>query len=136
MDVLTCEGGPGSVQDALVGAGGRFQVGLPEVAQVVTSGMLMMGQNTPSAAKLATTIVYQFDPIKATFEPPRLALLKQRAALVDEIGAAEAAFVDELAGLKKQEAAGQDVAGKLGEMQLKAVAGRDYRAAMLADVDV
>ena len=94
----------------------------------------MTGQNPPSAGPLAVQVCYFYDPIRGEFEPPRQALLAERAILVSEIEAAKAAFEKELAALKKQEAAG-GVADKLEMLQMKAVAQRDYRASCLADID-
>ena len=75
------------------------------------------------------------DPIKAEYEPPRLALLKEREIVVAAIKAATEAFEGELAPLKKQEAAGQSVADKIESLVSKAAAGRDYQMGALADLD-
>ena len=117
-------------------AGGKFKVGLPGVAQVVSAGKLMTGQNAASAAPLATAIVYAFDAIQAEFEPPRLALLKSREALAATIAEADDTFKSQLASLKKSETSGVDVAAKLEELTCKAAAGATYYSSALADLDV
>ena len=126
---------PGSCEDAMGEAGGIFvDKGVFE-ENVVAAGNLYTGQNPASAGALADKIIYAFDTIREKFEPPRRALLKERAALIAEIAAAHEAFTKELDALKKDEAAGKDAASSLEMLQLKAVAGRDYRAGRLSDID-
>jgi len=135
MEVVSAPSGPGSCQDALTASGAKFQVGLPFESQVVKvaggegAGILMTGQNPASAGPLATAIVYHFDPIKAEFEPPRLAMLTKRAVLVADIEEAEFNFVAKLDQVKTD-------AAKTEELQTLSQAGRDFRAAALADLDM
>lgn len=133
-EVVSKDSGPGSCEDTMREAGGLFKDGGVFKPNVCVAGNLMTGQNPPSAGPLAVQVCYFYDPIRGEFEPPRQALLAERAILVSEIEAAKAAFEKELAALKKQEAAG-GVADKLEMLQMKAVAQRDYRASCLADID-
>ena len=102
---------PGSCEDAMGEAGGIFidTKGVFE-ENVVVAGNLYTGQNPASAGALADKIIYAFDSIREMFEPPRRKLLKERGALVAEVAAAHDAFTKELDALKKDEAAGKDVA--------------------------
>jgi len=127
--------GPGTCQTKLSAAGAKFQVGLKFEPQVVMDGNIFTGQNPASATPLATAVVYAFDPIKKEFEQPRLKMLKERELLVAAIEGAEKEFAAALDGLKKQEASGAAVADKLDELQYKTVAGREFRAAKLIDID-
>jgi len=136
LEVVQKPNGPGTFQDFAVEQGAKFQIGLPMEPLVVKMANLFTAQNPASAGPLATAIVYYYDPIKAEFEPPRLTMLKRREVLVAEIQKADTVFATSLADLKKQEAAGGAVSGKLEELQYKAVAGRQYRAALLADLDM
>jgi len=137
LEVMTNKeaGGKGTCAEMITAAGGKFQLATPFTCNVVKSGLLYTGQNPASAAPLATQIVYYYDPIKAEFEPPRLALLSQRAKLIEEMEAAELNFNAKLGDFKKTEANGGAVADKLEELQTKSMAGRDVRNAWLADLD-
>jgi len=135
-EVMSTEGGgPGTCQELFTSAGAKYQVGLPFEPLVCCSGPLMTGQNPASAAPLATSVVYYFDPIKAEFEPKRLAMLKAREALVAEITTMEKQYEEKLAALKKQETAGGAVADKIEELVALTQAGAAYRAASLTDLD-
>ena len=128
------KGGPGTCQDVM-GAVAKFQVGTPFDSRVIVDGKLMTGGNPASAGPLATAVVYYYDAIKAEFEPPRLALLKERDALAAEMAEAEKTFVASLAALKADEAKGTAVGPKLDELQLKATSGKLYRSGILAQLD-
>ena len=133
-EVVSKDSGPGSCEDVMREAGGIFKDGGMFAPNVCVSGNLMTGQNPSSAGPLAMEVLYFHDKIRAEYEPSRLALLVERAVLVTEIQASKATFTKELAALKKQEAAG-GVADKIEMLQLKAAAGRDYRASCLADLN-
>ena len=75
-------------------AGGLFKDGGVFKPNVCVAGNLMTGQNPPSAGPLAVQVCYFYDPIRGEFEPPRQALLAERAILVSEIDAAKAGEVD------------------------------------------
>lgn len=62
-------------------------------------------------------------------------LTAERAEVAGEIAAQGAAFTEALAGLKKKEKAGTNVASDLEALQLKNVAARDFRADRLAALD-
>jgi len=134
-EIVSKDSGPGSCEDVMREAGGNFIDKGVFVPNVCVSGNLMTGQNPPSAGPLAVQVCYFYDKIRAEFEPPRFALLAERDVLVKEIETSKAAFAKELTALKKQEAAG-GVADKIEMLQLKAIAGRDYRASRLADLDI
>lgn len=68
----------------------------------------------------------------AKFEPPRDALMADRAKLVEEINAAKDEFTVALNGLKTDEASN---VGKIEELQMKAVAKRDWQFGRLATID-
>lgn len=123
------------VQVGMEAAGAKFQVGLDMESLVVQSGVLFTGKNPPSAGDLAKAIVYYYDPIKAEFEPKREALLKSRAECVSMIEQADFNFSATLEGLKKTEKEGGAAADKIEALQTGAQSARDYRAAMLADID-
>ena len=116
-------------QAEMTAAGGKFQVGLSMEPLVIQSGNIFTGKNPPSAAALATAVVYHYDKIKAEFEPPRLLMLKGRAELVTEIEAIDVAFNAGLAGAK-------DDADKMEALVASTTAKRDFYGAMLADLDV
>ena len=104
---------------------------------VVKSGLIITGKNPASAASAATAVVYHYDAIKAEFEPPRISMVKARAALVAEIEGAEKMFVEKLAHLKKEETAGAaGTADKIAELQSLSQVGRDFRADKLKDLDM
>jgi len=133
--VAVCNGGPGSCEDAMDGAGAKFKDGGDFEANVVVDGSLMTGQNPHSAAPLAVAVIYFFDTIKAEFEPSREALLAERSVLVASIDNVKASFEGELATLKKEEAKGTDVAEKIESLQLKSAAARDYQTFKLTNID-
>jgi len=135
LEMVSKPSGPGTCQEALSEAGAKFQVGLPFEPQVCVDGLIMTGQNPASAGPLATAVVYHYDPIKAKYEPERLSLLEKRTALVAEMEAADKKFAADLAALKKQEESKAPVADKLEELQMKAVAGCQFRTGLLTDLD-
>ena len=114
--------GAAETKEAMVALAGKLY---KVAAEVVTVGDLITGSD---AAVIATHVVYYFDTIKATFEPPRLAMLAERAALVQEIEEAEFNFTAKLGSLKE--------AADIEALQMKSQVGRDYRAAKLGDLDV
>jgi malate synthase len=126
--------GPGSCEDAMMKAGGIFKDGGVFGENVVVSGNLMTGQNPPSAGPLATAVIYFYDKILAEFEPPRKALLAERAELAAAVMKTKADFEGELTALKKKEGT-VDVAAKIETLQLKTTAGHEYLMGCIANID-
>ena len=134
--------GPGSCQDTMgkppeegaegTFAGGNFSCAAAGTEYVVTCGTLITGQNAASCDKLATSVLYCLDAVLAKFEPPRLALLAEREPLVAEVDTLKGEFEVGLGAAKQDEAA---AAGKIEELQLKAVAKRDWLMGKVATID-